>query len=131
MTRTPIFATLGLSLVAALFVAGCEVADKPTLETVPPPPALQTSSQSTGPVFIDDSAGTTSADAMQSTSVEPVILEPTPIVQSTTYTVQKGDTLWKIARNHYGSGTRWVDIRDANPGLNPTKLAVGQKIVLP
>jgi 5'-nucleotidase len=48
-----------------------------------------------------------------------------------TYTVQEGDTLWSIAEEHYGDGQRWEDIVEANPGLAPENLAVGQEITLP
>jgi len=62
--------------------------------------------------------------------VDPVA--PTPqAVASSSYTIQKGDTLWKIAEAHYGSGQRWQDIAAANPGINPKKLAVGQTLNLP
>jgi len=47
------------------------------------------------------------------------------------YTIQKGDTLWSIAKKHLGDGKRWKDIVAANPGLKPEKLKVGQKIVIP
>lgn len=33
------------------------------------------------------------------------------------YTVQKGDNLWKIAEREYGSGAHWKKIRDANLAL--------------
>jgi nucleoid-associated protein YgaU len=48
-----------------------------------------------------------------------------------TYTVQKGDTLFKIAKERYGSGTQWEKIAAANPGVNATSLKVGQKLRVP
>lgn len=47
------------------------------------------------------------------------------------YSVMKGDTLWSISKRQYGDGQRWQEIVKANPGLDPTKLSVGQKIILP
>jgi 5'-nucleotidase len=47
------------------------------------------------------------------------------------YTVKPGDTLWKIAATHYGDGHKWKQIVDANPGLEPSKLKIGQTITLP
>lgn len=47
------------------------------------------------------------------------------------YIVRRGDTLWSIARSQYGSGQRWRDIVNANPGLVPERMAVGQKLVMP
>ena len=47
------------------------------------------------------------------------------------YTVQKGDTLYKIARERYGDAKQWQKIVAANPGLSPNSLKVGQKIAIP
>ena len=47
------------------------------------------------------------------------------------YTVRRGDTLWKIAATHYGSGSQWQKIAAANPGLAPETLKAGQTIVIP
>lgn len=47
------------------------------------------------------------------------------------YTIKRGDTLWKIASQHYGDGKKWREIADANPGLTPSELRVGQTITLP
>ena len=48
-----------------------------------------------------------------------------------TYTVQKGDTLIKIARTQYGDEHRWKQIAAANPGVSANSIKVGQKINLP
>jgi len=48
-----------------------------------------------------------------------------------TYTIKKGDTLWRIASTKYGSGKKWHEIADANPGLSPSTLRVGETITLP
>lgn len=48
-----------------------------------------------------------------------------------TYTVKHGDTLYSIARAHYGDGKAYKKILAANPGLSPTHLKVGQVINLP
>lgn len=47
------------------------------------------------------------------------------------YMVRKNDTLWSIAADYYGDGQRWRDILTANPGLEPTKMRVGQQLILP
>lgn len=48
-----------------------------------------------------------------------------------TYTVQAGDTLADIATLFYGSPAPWRRIVEANPGLDPAKLAPGQELVIP
>ena len=48
-----------------------------------------------------------------------------------TYVIKTGDTLYSISRARYGTNARVKDIEAANPGLNPNKLQVGQKINLP
>ncbi len=53
-------------------------------------------------------------------------------MEGTVYTVQSGDTLWKIARRVYGKGWRWRKIYDANDAIkDPEKIYVGQVIVIP
>lgn len=49
------------------------------------------------------------------------------------YTVQPGDSLWKIAKRIYGKGLLYARIYEANREViaNPKSLRVGQKIVLP
>jgi nucleoid-associated protein YgaU len=50
-----------------------------------------------------------------------------------TYTVQSGDTLWKIAQEMYGNGSEYMKIFEANSDLleNPDKIFPGQKLVIP
>lgn len=46
----------------------------------------------------------------------------------TTVSIRRGDTLWQIARRNNMSLDR---LRQANPGVNPRSLKVGQRIKLP
>jgi 5'-nucleotidase len=55
----------------------------------------------------------------------------TPAISGNTYTVQKGDTLFKIARAKYNDPSAVRKIKDANPGLDADHIRVGQKINLP
>ena len=50
-----------------------------------------------------------------------------------TYTVQSGDTLWKIAQEMYGNGSKYMKIFEANTDLleNPDRIFPGQELVIP
>jgi 5'-nucleotidase len=87
----------------------------------------------------------TSYDAAPIPSIEPVAA-PAPVMASATtpapsagpaassgsnYQVKKGDTLFGIARTHYGDGKQWQRIANANPGLTPANLKAGSMIAIP
>jgi nucleoid-associated protein YgaU len=55
----------------------------------------------------------------------------TPAITGNTYTIQKGDTLFKIARARYGDASAVRKIKEANPGLDADRIRPGQKINLP
>lgn len=63
---------------------------------------------------------------------EPELVKPPKetAAEYTTYTVQKGDTLWRIAQKHLGKGTRYKEIMTAS-NLKSDKLLVGQKLKIP
>ena len=60
--------------------------------------------------------------------VSPVTTPMTPPANTTEYTVVKGDFPAKIAKQH---GISTAALMAANPGLDPTKLKIGQKLQLP
>ena len=47
--------------------------------------------------------------------------------------VQKGDSLWKIAKELLGSGSRWNELYEANRDVirNPNKIYVGLELAIP
>lgn len=53
--------------------------------------------------------------------------------QTQTYTVQSGDSLWKIAKNYYGDGAQYMQIYYANKDKirDPDMIQVGWKLVIP
>ena len=46
------------------------------------------------------------------------------------YTIQSGDTLVNIAERVYGNGSRFTLIQNANPGIDPNNLQVGQQLLI-
>jgi nucleoid-associated protein YgaU len=49
-----------------------------------------------------------------------------------TVIVQPGDSLWKLAKQNLGRGSRWQELLAANPGIvDPANIAAGTEIVLP
>jgi nucleoid-associated protein YgaU len=68
---------------------------------------------------------------------EPTTSEPGTPVGENPYTqwyeVQSGDTLWKIAKEHYGDGNLYTEIFKANQDVltDPDKIKVGQKLRIP
>lgn len=67
--------------------------------------------------------------------VENNIVSVNPNAEPKFYTVQRGDTLWKIAELHYGhgKGARYEEIFEANKSLlkDPDKIYPGQKLRIP
>lgn len=59
-------------------------------------------------------------------------------IQTGSYTVVSGDTLWEISEATYGDGTRWLDILNANadsvgylPDGSQALIFVGQTLLIP
>jgi nucleoid-associated protein YgaU len=50
-----------------------------------------------------------------------------------TYTVVAGDTLWRIAEQQYGSGSKYMKIFEANTDIleHPDRIRPGQKLRIP
>ena len=47
------------------------------------------------------------------------------------HTVKSGDTLWDLADKHYGDGSRWREIANANGVTNPRTLQIGKTLTIP
>jgi len=64
----------------------------------------------------------------------PEELPPPPdLAGAQKYTVQKGDSLWKIAAKFYGKGSLWPRILEANRALipDPGNLKAGIELLIP
>src|SRR5436305_943676 len=118
---------LWATLAAASLAAGCNSNNK-SASARPPLSPLVTDISPTPPSHY-------STQPIQPMAMQPIEQPAAPAAFATsgggTYTVQKGDTLYKIARERYGDGKQWQKIAAANPGLSPQSLKVGQKISVP
>jgi nucleoid-associated protein YgaU len=62
---------------------------------------------------------------------KPAFPEPEPEPRYVDYTIREGDSMWTIAQHWLGDPNRWGHIADANPGADPDRLRVGQRIRIP
>lgn len=72
--------------------------------------------------------GKTEASSSEKVASSPTNATQTPSSIAGTYEVKSGDNLSKIAR---AQNTTVAALQAANPGLNPTRMAIGQKIQIP
>ena len=89
-----------------------------------PPMAPPTSGFDTGPTSMTPTPGFS----------DPIGAAPAPLGSTTpggTHTVAKGETLGDISATHYGTTKHWRKIVEANPGLDPARLKIGQVIQIP
>ena len=59
------------------------------------------------------------------------VAKPKPVASTEVYTVQDGDYLITIAEDWFGESGRHDEIIALNPGVNPTKLQIGQILKMP
>ena len=66
-------------------------------------------------------------------SVNDQLTVETPVEASTYYTVKSGDTLSKVAREHYGNANAYMQIFEANTPMlsHPDKIYPGQTLRIP
>jgi nucleoid-associated protein YgaU len=66
-------------------------------------------------------------------SVEEAVKPEKAEAEATMYTVKKGDTLWAIAKAHYGEGSKYMAIFEANTPMlkHPDKIYPGQTLRIP
>ena len=58
-------------------------------------------------------------------------VEPSAPKKEQTYTVKKGDCLWKIAKQYYGNGAKYGKIASANGISAPYTIYPGQTLTIP
>jgi nucleoid-associated protein YgaU len=66
-------------------------------------------------------------------SVEETVMAASADPASIIYTVRKGDTLWAISKAHYGEGSKYMAIFEANRPMlkDPDKIYPGQALRIP
>jgi len=106
---------VGVAGLTAMLIQGCKREQNNEAENQPP--------VDTNTVVMN-----TNTPPLEASNVAPPVVAPVPEVAGTEYVVVKGDTLGKIAKNH---GVTLNALKAANPGVEPTKLKVGQKLSIP
>ena len=69
------------------------------------------------------------SDAPAATSER--ITRPAPASGQRVHVVKSGELLSTIAKQYYGKASDFQKIIDANPGINPRNIRVGQEIIIP
>jgi LysM repeat protein len=120
-----VLAIHGIGLMA-LLMQGCGQSKEPA-------PSAETLASNQPPAFVDttNTPAPTSSPPVAVTApavVETPVLPPAAPAGVTDYTIVKGDILANIATKFHVSVKA---ITEANPGIEPTKLKIGQKIHIP
>ena len=135
-------------LVAATLFAGCAPVnrlykqDTGTIERVAAPSAAytpitypeQNGVAADDPVFTDLDATPEVLAGEGPAGIEPLGEEPVVASEPEvleTYVVQKGDTLGHISQKLFGTVGRTKDLMNANPGINPKRMQIGDVINVP
>jgi peptidoglycan DL-endopeptidase LytF len=116
-----VLAVHGIGLMA-LLMQGCGQSKEPPLPT-------ETLPSNTPPAFVETTNVPVTPSNPPVVVAPPAVPEPPPApvvpAGATEYTIVKGDILENIAKNNHLSVKA---ITDANPGIEPKKLKIGQKI---
>lgn len=107
-------------LVGALTLIGCNNNMKKD-DKAPPPPTLER------PRLVP--APAPAAIPISTVSPAPVLTDV--VAGGKVYVLKQGDTFSKIAREQLGGLNHLRDLINANPGIDPDKIHLGQKINLP
>jgi len=128
--KLAVFCVLAVSVtgLVAMLIQGCK-REKPADELNPP--AVDTNAVAMDTNTLPNSVSNPPVVVPPVATNLPVVVPPVePVAQvgGAEYVVVKGDSLAKIAKKN---GVTLKALQAANPGVVPTKLKVGQKLVLP
>ena len=116
MNRQTIRIVAGVNLVAGcLLLQGCGMFGKKTADQ-------------TAATIPEGNVVPASTQTVEQVESVPVAPEVQSVQNTSSYSIQKGDTLSSVA---YKFNLRWQDVVAVNPGISPNKLRVGQVIQLP
>jgi LysM repeat protein len=120
-----VLAVHGIGLMA-LLMQGCGQSKEPL-------PSPEMTESNLPPAFVEPAPAPTTTSTPPVVATAPVVPEmsappPVALADATEYSIVKGDYLEKIAKNFHVSVKA---IMEANPGIEPTKLKIGQKIRIP
>lgn len=130
---------VGVTGLVAMLIQGCK-REQPQSESEfsvmdTNPPAVETNPLPPPPMTAESNTAAITPPPM--TPPPEVVVPPTPTPATTPapttatgseYEVVKGDTLSRIAKNH---GISLRALEDANPGVDPRRLKIHQKLVIP
>ncbi len=126
--------------VAALTLSGCQKPQQKLEPRAEAPPSGLDEMERTEPVpapleeYPSDATYESTAAGRQRPADDEVLAPTGGGSQSgRTYTVQKGDTLYKISRKFYSDASQWKRIWEANRARipDPNRLNVGTKLIIP
>ncbi len=134
---------LGIAAVVVLLAAGCqqkqqaqpathtETAEQPLAKLDTPPAAVDP--YATDPYANDSLTQPRDVGVVGAPKGETKLIAGKEPVAQRTHVVQKGDTLYSLARKYYNDASKWKKIWEANRAQVPDKdkLQVGQKLVIP
>jgi len=119
-----VLAVHGIGLMA-LLMQGCGQSKEPAMPT-------ETTASNTPPSFVEATNPPVTTSSPPVVVAAPIPAEtpapPTVPAGATEYTIVKGDSFSTLAKKFHVTAKA---IADANPGVTPTKLQIGQKIHIP
>ncbi|HEY5296570.1 MAG TPA: LysM peptidoglycan-binding domain-containing protein [Verrucomicrobiae bacterium] len=115
---------LGVAGLTAMLIQGCKREQSDQTDNTPPPDTNEMAMDTNSSPMADTNSPVTPPVETN----PPAVVAPPVENTGTEYVVIKGDSFAKIAKKF---GVRVKAIEDANPGIVPTKLKVGQKLSIP